>query len=106
MASDLKTAYGSLAAVNATVGPITYANGFVSLCLGGTFVGTVQVVASSNLAASGDVPIIPLGATSASLTVPGLYYFPRIAGDFSYSVVMTAFTSGAAEAVLSCCPSF
>lgn len=106
MASDLKTAYGPLAAVNATVGPIAYANGFVSLYLGGTFVGTVQVVANSNLSPSGNVPIIPLGATSASITAPGLYYFPRIAGDFSYTVLMTAYTSGTADAVLSCCPSF
>lgn len=106
MASDLKSAYGPLAAVNATVGPITYANGFVSLYLGGTFVGTVQVVANSNLAPSGNVPLIPLGATSANITAPGVYVFPRIAGDFSYEVLMTAFTSGTADAVLSACPSF
>lgn len=104
MASDIKQVGAALAAANATTTALSYANGFVSLYVAGTFVGTVQVKAQSNFAPNGFVPVIPIGATSASITAPGLYVFPHIPGDFQYEAVMTAFTSGTADVVLSACP--
>ncbi len=104
MASDIKQVSGSLAAASGTVGQISYANGFVSLYVAGTFVGTLQVQAQSNYAPNGFVPMTPIGATSPNITAPGLYVFPHIPGDFAYEVEMTAFTSGTANVVLSACP--
>lgn len=106
MASNIKTIYGTLVADNAIVGPLGASNSIVSVAITGTFVGTLQLQAQSNLAPNGFSPIIPDGMTTPNITAAGLYAFPRIAGDFSFRIQMTAYTSGTAYAVLSLCPSF
>lgn len=94
MASDVKTVNGSLA--SATNGKaIAYANGSASLYLGGTFSGTVQLgVSPADGSNATPEPLAPIGASSGSITAAGMYAFPRLAGDWIYTVMCTAYTSG------------
>jgi hypothetical protein len=106
MASDVRTASGSLTATNQTVAKLGYANGALSLFLGGTWTGTVQLKALPNIASGGGTTeaIIPLGMTSANLTTAGLYVFPYIAGDFEFQVSSSGTWTGTANVVLSAGP--
>lgn len=103
MASDIKQVSGSFTGTGAGK-QIPYANGIVSVYIAGTFTGTVQLQAQANQNAQGFAPVIPFGQTSPNITAPGLYLFPRFAGDFAFQLGCTAFTSGPIQYTLAVSP--
>lgn len=106
MTSQVTTISGSLAALNAVVGPAQMANGRVTLYLASGLTGTVQLQARPTGSPSAAFePLIPSGTTSVNITAAGVYAFPPLAGDLEFQVACTAFTSGSGAVTLMLAPS-
>lgn len=108
MTSQVASVSGTLTAASgagSTVGPMQMANCKVALYLGGTLVGTVQVQCRPAGTAVAFQPLIPSGATSASITAAGGYSFPAMGGDWEFEVACTIFTSGSGTVTLQAGPS-
>lgn len=106
MASDVRTASGTLTATGQTIAKLSFANGQASLFVGGTWTGTIQLKLFPNIANGGGTtePVIPLGMTVANITASGMYAFPYLAGDYEYQVSSSGTWTGTANIVLSIGP--
>lgn len=105
MTSQVTQATGPLGALNATVGPVAMANCKPTVYLDAGLTGTIQLQARPSTGVGGWQPIIPVGATAANITAPGLYAFPPLGGDWQFQIACTAYTSGSANATLQIGPS-
>lgn len=100
MTSLVMSKSGTLAALNNTVGPLQLASAIATVFLDSGLTGTIQLMARPTGGVGNFQPVIPVGATSADITAPGLYAYPRLGGDLEFQIKCTAFTSGSATAEL------
>lgn len=98
MSQMISSKKGSMAAANATVGPVSMINANVTAIISGTFTGSISLQASPTGAAASWVTL------GSPLTAPGAITANNLAGDLQFQLVMTAFTSGSAAAYLAACP--
>lgn len=99
MTQMITTASGTMGALNAVVGLTKALNPNVSAFVSGTFVGTISLQAIPN--GNSGVGWVTIG----SLTAPGTISVPNMAGDLSFQLIMSSYTSGSALAYLASCPS-
>ena len=97
MASILDQSSGSFGAVANATNTMQLANGYASMAVWGTFVGTIQLQARP--AGITGAPFQALTATApsggaANITAPGIWTFEALPGDWEYQVACTAYTSG------------
>lgn len=91
----------TLGALNATTGKRQVRDGYVTVVVGGTFVGTLtaRVTPSGGELASGATEPASV-AESVTITAPGRYTYGPYAGRWDVDVAMTAYTSGAANVAI------
>lgn len=100
MTSQVFSKGGTLAALNAAIGPLQLANSRATIFLDTGLTGSVELMARPTGGVGNFQPLIPIGASAAAITTAGVYAYPPLGGDFEYQLACTAFTSGSAYAYL------
>jgi hypothetical protein len=98
MSQMISSKSGSMAALNATVGPVSMLNANVAAIVAGVFVGTVALQCCQTGVAANWVTV------GTPLTAPGVIQVTGLAGDLQFQLVCSAYTSGTAAAYLAACP--